>query len=1038
VISNPNPQCRYLRLAATLVLLLALFPGSSPDVAVAAAGSEEFDFLIGDRGPVTATRAAALQQERAALKQARDHQQAAQRDLDARTAALKPDQVSQAMVERAAVKAETLQVQLDDLRLRYGSLSNDIEAVQKELAEMRAKQQLLENPASEVVAGADRETELRRLRTSTADQTEVLEWYKAREVITRERIEILEQQLKLAMRWQSALRKVAGETSGQRRSEVRSVVVDQRAEQESAAQLLGAEAIRKRLFSPGLPEHERRLLETRAEVAEEQAAVIRADGRIAEVNQQLTLIAQLLDSEQPTTGELKVAVRDVRELIGEIERGSGIFQRWIAVNQKRRALAERRTALGEEERQAIAEEVELLDRVRAELSSRSLQVEDALSRARTLALSLESAYEDAVRRGLLTRRTLPASGTELLYLLGRVAQTPPLIVNQVWVSVQFMANDLAGLDPGTWLLLAALELALVWMVMRLRRWLQRHKRLFHILIRRRDRFSDKIVLLLIRLLRNVSLPAAVVAAVVIAVELTGLQQPGRGILYTVLGIALLARLLGRLGWLLMADPQLADEFCHPGLYRVLQALIWLGALIVGVGMLARSTGVSESVQDVLDRMFMLFLMFTVLPALRVRRIVMAMLTDAYGSQFWFVSVRLLSLVVVWFPVVIAVLGFVGYLDLAWRLLGVLTLFAVAIVVWLLLRALLDDLVVFLKNKAVAHARFGLLWTQDIIAPLHRVARVLLFLAVIYQLLRVYGGGIVGVLADGVLDFLEIDLFTLGNSAISIWDILILLVSLLMVIRLGQWVRSITYSWVYSRIADLGIRNSLSAFTQYALVLIGLLIILNSVGIDLTAFTVFAGALGVGLGIGLQNVANNFVSGILLLVERPLKTGDWVQVVGGEGEVSSIGMRSLTVKTWDNQEVIIPNSEVISNSFTNWTRSDNVVRTVLYISVSREADPHQVRGLLQEVLDGHGQILEEPPAETFLWEFGESSVNFRIQYYCNVIRHSRLSIQSEVLFGIWDTLREHGVEIPYPQRDLHLKDVPADGARHYADRDPPKE
>jgi len=301
----------------------------------------------------------------------------------------------------------------------------------------------------------------------------------------------------------------------------------------------------------------------------------------------------------------------------------------------------------------------------------------------------------------------------------------------------------------------------------------------------------------------------------------------------------------------------------------------------------------------------------------------------------------------------------------------------------------------------------------------------LFLAVAYVLLWIYAGTTVGVFADNVLDSLQTGLFNVGSSTVTLGDILILLISLLIVIRLGQWTRSITYSWFYSRIGDLGTRNSLSAFTQYALVLIGLLIILNSVGIDLTTLTVFAGALGVGLGIGLQNVANNFVSGILLLVERPLKAGDWVQVAGGEGEVSSIGMRSLTVKTWDNQEVIIPNSEVISNSFTNWTRSDHIVRTVLYIAVSRDADPHKVCPLMQAVLDRHVYVLEEPPAECFLWEFGESSTDFRVQYYCNVILHNRLRVQSDVLFGIWDTLSQNGIEIPYPQRDLRFKPVRAE-------------
>jgi potassium efflux system protein len=127
-----------------------------------------------------------------------------------------------------------------------------------------------------------------------------------------------------------------------------------------------------------------------------------------------------------------------------------------------------------------------------------------------------------------------------------------------------------------------------------------------------------------------------------------------------------------------------------------------------------------------------------------------------------------------------------------------------------------------------------------------------------------------------------------------------------------------------------LHNSLAIFSQYAIILLGVLIGLNLLNINLTSLTVFAGALGVGIGLGLQNIANNFVSGLILLMERPVRILDWVTISNHEGKVSRIGMRFLTVTTWDNQDVIIPNADLISTPFTNWTLSDALVRTIFVV------------------------------------------------------------------------------------------------------------
>jgi potassium efflux system protein len=289
--------------------------------------------------------------------------------------------------------------------------------------------------------------------------------------------------------------------------------------------------------------------------------------------------------------------------------------------------------------------------------------------------------------------------------------------------------------------------------------------------------------------------------------------------------------------------------------------------------------------------------------------------------------------------------------------------------------------------------------------------------------EVYGlqGG--SALASAVSQTLDEPLFTLGGVDISVSRIILTLVLALLVIALGRWIRGVTYRWALYRIHDLGVRHSLSVFIQYVVVLIGLLFVLRTTGVSLTTMAVFAGAVGVAVGIGMQAIANNFLGGLLLLIERPLRAGDIVTVGTNEGEVTRVGMRSVSVKTWDNQEVIIPNSEVITNAFTNWTHSDSVVRTVLWIGVSYDADPEVAQETLERVITSHPGVLAEPAPMVLLWQFTDSSIQFRVQYYIDVSKDSLLGMRSAINRGMWYALKEANILIPYPQQDLHIKEWP---------------
>jgi small-conductance mechanosensitive channel len=195
-----------------------------------------------------------------------------------------------------------------------------------------------------------------------------------------------------------------------------------------------------------------------------------------------------------------------------------------------------------------------------------------------------------------------------------------------------------------------------------------------------------------------------------------------------------------------------------------------------------------------------------------------------------------------------------------------------------------------------------------------------------------------------------------------------------------------------------------------------------IGINLTGLAFFIGILSVGIGFGLQNIANNFVSGLILLFERPIKPGDMVSVGDTEGRVQEIQMRATTVLTRDNVTIIVPNSQLVSEKVINWSHKDPKVRIHIPIGVAYGSDVQLVTELLLKVAKGHPQVMDEPPPNVWFVDFGDSSLNFELLVWINnpILRKQ---IQSDLNYAIDAVFRQHNVTIPFPQRDLHLCSLP---------------
>jgi potassium efflux system protein len=265
----------------------------------------------------------------------------------------------------------------------------------------------------------------------------------------------------------------------------------------------------------------------------------------------------------------------------------------------------------------------------------------------------------------------------------------------------------------------------------------------------------------------------------------------------------------------------------------------------------------------------------------------------------------------------------------------------------------------------------------------------------------------------------------GDIGISLGGILAFGISIYATFLISRAVRFVLEEDVLPRASlPRGVPYALSTAAHYVILFVGFLLAVSAVGFDLSRFALMAGALGVGIGIGLQDVVNNFVSGLILLFERPIQTGDTVEVGGVMGEVRRIGLRSSTVRTWDGAEVVIPNARFVSDQFVNWTLSDRQRRMTISVGVKYGTDPERVLEILLERANSHPDVLETPSPVALFNGFGDSSLDFEVRAW-TLRADSWRQVQSEITIFIDSALKEAGIEIPFPQRDLHLRSVDPD-------------
>jgi small-conductance mechanosensitive channel len=268
------------------------------------------------------------------------------------------------------------------------------------------------------------------------------------------------------------------------------------------------------------------------------------------------------------------------------------------------------------------------------------------------------------------------------------------------------------------------------------------------------------------------------------------------------------------------------------------------------------------------------------------------------------------------------------------------------------------------------------------------------------------------------------------GSVTIGSILLLLILFASVIIIERIVQKQLIRRFLSRTKlQSSLQFGLSRIIGYTLIAVGFYVAFQLVGVDLSSLAIIAASLGVGVGFGLQNIINNFVSGIIILAERPISIGDRIEVAGVAGRVTKIQLRSTTVVTNDNITMIVPNADFISNTVTNWSHGDPKVRIRVPVGVAYGSDLKLLQQLLLEAAGEHPKALRDPSPVVLFTEFGDSSLNFELGVWTQEMTATPVHFTSEMNFIIEQKLRENGIEIPFPQRDLHVRSglPPAAGA-----------
>jgi potassium-dependent mechanosensitive channel len=625
---------------------------------------------------------------------------------------------------------------------------------------------------------------------------------------------------------------------------------------------------------------------------------------------------------------------------------------------------------------------------------------------------------------LANRQGLPGWNLHAWIALGKtIAQIPALTLEKLASLYEPIANRLEQVSGWQWLI--GLLGFLIWFSLwfKLRRFLAVDR--VRLQQRSRGFFSAQTVIVVLQLLQRHLTAIMLLAALVGLLFLLNIPFKLFLLILSLSVVCIGFSIVIQLAHILLLE-NTTDESGHDvKLYYRLRATLLIGGIITLATILVNQLPVNYEVQDLFGRLFMLFLLIVALVLMKSWEVVPTLLEPYIENKHAYLKriIRWLSFLIPFSLLTNALIGLVGYVELAWAIAHYQGLFLIALTVYLLLRGLLDELVRWASEQCIRRFRNGWLWSQALLKPFHQLLKLILLILSIIGLFKLYGWGERAPLINVSLSkLLATKLFVIANNVtvtgFTIAKLAILVVTL---IWIAHWSREFAYRWLFAHTKDLGLRNSLAIFTQYTLIAIGITLGLNILGLTWANISVILGLFSLGVGLGLRDLFNNFFTGIFLLLERPVKVGDWVTVGNYDGQVSHIGARSITVTTDDRQELLVPNADIFSKNFINWTHRDSVVRALVTIKANRQDNPYRIRDIILEVLATVAKILTNPKPEVYFKEIDQVLLEFKVEYYVD-LNHisSRSGVRSQFLFSLWERFSSEGILPPDAPHDVHIE------------------
>lgn len=958
-----------------------------------------------------------VEEDQKTLKRKQEALRAAQKDWQTKRTSLEtlPTVEFIEALSKASLDKDSATVEVENLRLEQQNTEGDLERQRNNLKELQDTLEVLKKHPAEATESeqiAAQRRQIVEVSNKVVLHKKLLELGSQHFEIVKQRTEVASQYLSEVSKWQADLQRVAQSRKNQD--------LEGQIQLKMAPHLAHAVDFRKQLESTQ-DSAQRALLEVQIQGAEGTAQKIVYELKLDNLKEQFSQL-QGDSQSQPVNKIPPEKFNHVQALITEFRGLQRLLDNKIGVLKQQQEIIRKQSETLKGNKSLLQ-----ADKVLVELRT---ALENLSPSGQSVLNSLENAYNEYQRRALFSRRELPKDLTEWQSLWKEINAMPDRLGQQLQFTWLDLKHTVEQLDGSHWLLMSVA--ALLWLGLFI--WSRAKLALiFEQLTRISIRsFVAESMLVSLRVLHRNTLLIAVSGVLLLFLWLA---QPSQStlLLLMLLGVAGLGmKLLVNLSWLLLADKNVKLEN-RSKIYQQLQWTLMVMSVLTVITVWGHiqyeqyDLNMPLRIRELVDSLFMLCLSLTVWPVMRIRSIVLTSLENTLQS-YWLWVIRLITLLFPLSILAVAVLGVIGYLNLGWKVAQHASLFLVVLTGWLIAQGLLNDSIILLKNFALRHSKYGLLWTQDIIPLFHKLLGLVLIgtsILIFLWLNSWYTDATMRDVAvrETIEQIFNYSLFQIGNSTVNVGNLLLSIFTLWAVFWFGSWCRRVTYRWIYLGILDLGVRHSLSVFTQYAVVLIGLLVTLRLMGIDLTTLTVFAGALGVGIGFGLQSMANNFISGIILLIERPLCTGDLVNIGGTyEGFVTEIGIRSLTVQTMEHEEVIIPNAELTSRAFTNCTHSNPFKRFSVYVGISYDNDPNIAIAVIKETLAEIAIIQSDPPTQVNLWEFADSSIMFRVDYHINVKEISIVEAKGKVLLAIWYHLKQAGIKIPYPQREVYVRSL----------------